>query len=633
MNVAAAPAAPRPEPQASSAWADAVAAATLMAIDPVGLGGVNLRALAGPVRDRWLALLAELLPAGTPLRRVPLHINDERLLGGLDLAATLRSNRPVAQRGVLAEADGGVLLMAMAERLPLATAARLVAVLDAGEVLVARDGVSLHHPARLGVVALDEGVSDDERVPAGVMDRLAFHVDLAAVSWREVADAGFSAGGHAVAAARGNLAGVRCDDDLLQALCGAALALGTGSLRASLLALRAACAAAAIDGRDVVNADDAALAARLVLGPRATRLPPADTAPPPPDEGNHDLEDQPEDQPEDEPEDEREGKAEDQAEDQAEDRADPDSTEPADPQPSADEPLDDVVLAAARASIPAGLLAMLQAQTGAPRGGGAGGRAGQLQMSRRRGRPAGARRGEPRNGARLNVIETLRAAAPWQRLRRREAAAGATGRIQVRAEDFHVTRFKQRSETTTIFAIDASGSAALHRLAEAKGAVELLLADCYVRRDRVAVLAFRGKAAEVLLPPTRSLVRAKRSLAGLPGGGGTPLAAGIDAAVQLADAMRRRGDTPVIVFLTDGRANITREGKPGRTEADAQATDAARQLRAGRFTALLVDTAPQPQPTAQRLAMEMGARYLPLPNADANALSRLVRAAAVGASG
>ena len=172
-------------------------------------------------------------------------------------------------------------------------------------------------------------------------------------------------------------------------------------------------------------------------------------------------------------------------------------------------------------------------------------------VNRAAGRPTGVRRGEPQGGARLNLIETLRAAAPWQTLHRREAEAAAqaasdaitaagpsagvvvrthNASIHVRREDFHVWRFKQRSETTTLFVVDASGSSALNRLAEAKGAVELLLADCYVRRDSVAVIAFRGAGAELLLPPTRSLVRAKRSLAGLPGGGGTPLAAGIGAA-------------------------------------------------------------------------------------------------------
>jgi magnesium chelatase subunit D len=198
-------------------------------------------------------------------------------------------------------------------------------------------------------------------------------------------------------------------------------------------------------------------------------------------------------------------------------------------------------------------------------------------------------------------------------------------RIAIRREDFRIVRFRHRSETTTIFVVDASGSAALQRLAEAKGAVELLLAECYVRRDRVALLAFRGRTAELLLPPTGSLVRAKRSLAGLPGGGGTPIAAAIDAACLLADAVRRRGQTPSVVFLTDGRANIARDGTPGRAKAEADAIAAAHALRGGGFAALLLDTSPRPAPQAERLAAAMGARYRPLPYADAGALSHAIR--------
>jgi magnesium chelatase subunit D len=200
--------------------------------------------------------------------------------------------------------------------------------------------------------------------------------------------------------------------------------------------------------------------------------------------------------------------------------------------------------------------------------------------------------------------------------------------VEVRQDDFRITRYKQRSETTTIFVVDASGSAALHRLAEAKGAVELLLADCYVRRDRVAMVAFRGPGAELLLPPTRSLVRAKRSLAGLPGGGGTPLAAGIDAAVELADGVQRRGGTPVVVLLTDGRANVSREGIGGRAQAAEDALASARAFRVADLKALVVDMSPRPRPDAEKLAHEMGAVYLPLPHADAAALSGAVQAVA-----
>jgi magnesium chelatase subunit D len=203
--------------------------------------------------------------------------------------------------------------------------------------------------------------------------------------------------------------------------------------------------------------------------------------------------------------------------------------------------------------------------------------------------------------------------------------AAAAPRIEVRSDDFRVQRYRRRTRTTTIFIVDASGSAALHRLGEAKGAVELLLGECYVRRDRVALLAFRGRAAELVLPPTRSLVRAKRSLAGLPGGGGTPLAAGIEAGLALATATRRQGDTPVLVLLTDGRANVTRDGLPDRAVAEAQSLAAARCVRAAGFGAILVDTAPRAQPLAAKVAEAMGARYLPLPHARSKELDIALR--------
>jgi magnesium chelatase subunit D len=197
----------------------------------------------------------------------------------------------------------------------------------------------------------------------------------------------------------------------------------------------------------------------------------------------------------------------------------------------------------------------------------------------------------------------------------------------VRPDDFHIRRLEQRRTTTTIFALDASGSSALFRLAEAKGAVELLLAECYVRRDQVAVLAFRGAGAEMLLPPTRSLVRARRGLAGLPGGGGTPLAAGIDAAAALAARVRRGGSTPVVVLLTDGRANVGRDGLGGRARAQQEALEAARALGAQRLQVLLIDTSVRPEPAARALALAAGARYLPLPQADASRLALAVQAA------
>ena len=594
---------------------DAATIAALFAVDPVGLGGVALRSPACDNRDQWLALLKSLLPTQTPLRRVPLNINDTALLGGLDLGASLQAGKPIALKGLLSQADGGVLVLAMAERMSLSSAARFGSVLDTGMVALQRDGLDTSAKASLGLVALDEGANDDEQMPAGLADRLAFRLLMGA---QDEDEEGPEWTAQEVLNARERLSQVTIDDEAVQALCAAALALGIDSLRASVFAVRVARAAAALAGSNTVEEEHTGVAARLVLAPRATRLPPA--APP---------ENEAQDTPAENQESLSKPDAPD-AENKDESNADDDQEETQDEDPGLPENLAELVLEAAQAAIPSGLLARLKigqlhrAKTPTS------GSAGALQKNALRGRPVGARKGEPRAGQRINVLETLRAAAPWQKLRQRQQAPtdGQIQRIVVRKEDFHVTRFRQSGQTTTVFVVDASGSSALNRLAEAKGAVELLLADCYVRRDSVAVLAFRGQTAELILPPTRSLARAKRSLAGLPGGGGTPLANAIDAAILLADQLRKKGETPIVVLLTDGKGNIARDGRPGRAQAATDALAAATEMRLRGFSTLLVDTSPQAQDAAKNLAQAMGAQYLALPYAGANSLNQAVRSVA-----
>lgn len=567
--------------------------AALLAVDPAGLAGVVLRGPADPRRDEWLEALRKMLPAGVPWRRVPLGIADTRLLGGLDLTSSLSAGRPIAQQGLLAEADGGIIILPMAERVESQVIARIAAVLDHGALRVEREGITLARDTRFGVVALDEGAGEDEQVTEALSDRLAFRLSFEPFGLRRaVPDVPPPA---EIDAARLRLAHIGIPPDLPQAFCAAALALGILSLRAPIFALRCARAAAALAGRSEVTREDAVLAAQLILAPRARQVP----------EAPAEKQEQPPEQ-------------------QQEESSNSDTQQQQD-QPS----LEDLVLAAAQASLPAGLLAGLGvAARQMARQAASSGRSGMMRRSAQRGRPIGARPAAWRAGLRLALVETLRVAAPWQEYRRREKPHHAA-LVHIRREDVRIRRYKQNSETTTIFLVDASGSAALHRLAEAKGAVELLLGDCYVRRDRVAVIAFRGRGAEVLLEPTHSLVRAKRSLAALPGGGGTPLAAGIAAGYAMAEASRKRGQTPVIVALTDGRANVTRDGSGGRAIAESEALDSARLFRASGIAALLIDTAPRPHPFSRDLASAMGARYVPLPFADAARMSAAVRQAAL----
>jgi Mg-chelatase subunit ChlD len=178
--------------------------------------------------------------------------------------------------------------------------------------------------------------------------------------------------------------------------------------------------------------------------------------------------------------------------------------------------------------------------------------------------------------------------------------------------DFRYIRFRHRTESTAIFAVDASGSTAMERLAEAKGAIELLLGDCYVRRDQVALISFRGLSAETLLEPTRSLVRAKRSLTGLPGGGPTPLAGAIRRSLEIAGMVQRRGQSPLIVYLTDGSGNIALDGKADRVRAGEDAQMLARHGAALGYRSILIDISRRPREATRDLARSMQAQYCPL---------------------
>ena len=565
----------------AAAWADACRAAALFAHHPAGLA-FHLRASPGPVRDRFLDALRTLIVG--PFRRCPAGIADDRLLGGLDLGATLAAGRTVIASGLLAEADGGVVVVGSAERIGRGLAARLGQVLDDGVVAAERDGTSVRQQALIGLVLVDEGDDGDEGevAPATLLDRAAFRVRLDGI---RLADAvvpsvpGRASCGPTPKAGAG----------VLDALCNTAEALGIASARATLLALRVAQTIALGDGRDEVSERDAAEAARLVLAPRATRLPVAREE----DRNNR--------------------------EDEAEHASGSGDTDPADDD-DAGGSLDaaSTVLAAAAAALPPELLAL---SGGAARAAGRSG--GAASRGTIRGRPLAARPGRPDGNARLALVDTLRAAAPWQRIR------SSPGRqVAVRSADLRVRRFEAKSRTVSVFVVDASGSAALNRLAEAKGAVELLLAECYVRRDQVALIAFRSNEATLLLPPTGALTRAKRSLAALPGGGGTPLAAGLDEALTLGHALKRRGEAPLLVVLTDGRANVARDGSADRMRAWSDAMASAAQIRAAGLASVVIDISPRPQAAAAALAAGMGARCVALPQADATALSRVVRAAA-----
>jgi magnesium chelatase subunit D len=494
-------------------------------------------------------------------RRLHPTISDEALFGGLDLSATLASGQMVQEKGLLATPC--TLVLAMAERATTALAARLAVALDRNEGHV--------------LIALDEGAEPDEVLNPKLAERFAFHVDLSDCT---IADTATLDPKHPFV----SLYDVTIPSDVLPQIIRIAFELGIDSMRAPLFTLRAARAHAALLGRNSVTSDDLEVACTLTLAHRATRIPEPESEEeppaPPPDQNT---------------------------ENSGEDND------------TLDLP-DELLLEAVRALLPDNLLDQLAAQKArAGRGNGTGA----ARKGNRRGRPLPSRAGRISDGARIDIIGTLRAAAPWQTIRR--TASGRDG-LQIRPADIQIKRFEEKSDRLLIFAVDASGSSALNRLAEAKGAVELLLAQAYARRDHVALVAFRGTEAELLLPPTRSLVQTKRRLAALPGGGGTPLAAGLMAAFEQATQATRRGLTPTIAILTDGRANIALDGTADRKQAAIDAQQIARILRAHGTDAIVIDTGNRPEPALRSLAQTLDAAYLPLPRANAEKLSKSVAA-------
>jgi magnesium chelatase subunit D len=604
-------------------WHDALTSLQLLQIDPAGFGGIWLRAPFGPVREQWLKALM-----GLDLNtvKVPGSVDLERLLGGIDLSRTLQTGSLHMQSGLLQQAHQGVVCISMAERFPASLIAPMTQAMDTHTVPAltlsadSNEGVS----SKFGVVALDESMSDDPPLSQGLQERLGLWLDLQTLPPSEVQDLQMASSqqrdGHAeephlklrikaddLATMQGLIQRIEWTHDQVTALCASALSLGIDSLRVPTLALKVAACHAALNLRDHITDEDLAFAARRVLAPRATQWPSSAEASQEaesqhePEASNEEAPDEQETQP---PEQNFENSEESNS-----------SEEPAPKEPT-QEDLQEMMVAAALASLPPHVLDALMTTTGKSQGN-TSGRSGQYRAGSQRGRPLPPRPGRPGGHARLHVLATLRAAAPKQKLR----GAKQQGRVAIRSEDFHVHRFQQNSSSCLILALDASGSAALQRLAEAKGAVELLLQQSYARRDSVCIVAFRGAQAQLLLPMTRSLVRAKRAMTGLPGGGGTPLALALKMACEQATQLHRQGVTPILVVLSDGRANVTLQGLGGRAQAQAEAAQWGTQWRLTGHRSLWIDTSIQPDPQVQLLANTMGGSYMPMPQVQSQRMA------------
>lgn len=617
----------------------------LLAVDP-GLGGVVIAAGVGTGKSTLVRAFARLLAGGADatapghggLVELPVGVTEDRLLGGLDLEATLARGERVHRSGLLARAHGGLLYADGVNLLDDSTVNHLLAALDSGVVRVERDGLSLVEPARFALIATYDPAEGPPR--RHLLDRIGLivapvsqapgHARAEVVRRNLLVDRARLAAAargkygaenaagvaeewadedamlHAmIMAAREALPQVRISEAQISQLSQAALALGVEGHRADIFAVRAALASAALAGRDEVGEEDLERAVRFVLLPRATRIPQAAEQPSQPEQP-------PPPQPEQPPPD-----------DQQRNDDEDESEQP--PTPPEDLTVEDLILSALDAEVPPDVL---ETPFTVRRSGRSGSRG---STSGTRGRHIRSIPGLPSQG-RLDVVATLRAAAPWQPVRRREAPRHH-GHIRLKADDLHIKKYRSKAGTLFCFVVDASGSMALHRMRQAKGAVNTLLQQAYVHRDQVALLAFRGESAELLLPPSQSVELAKRALDVLPTGGGTPLAAALLAAYQVAEQARARGiHRTTLVLITDGRPNVPL--RPDPTHDKQQRLEAARaevqtlsaRIRAAGIGAVVIDTQRSfiSRGEAQQLAAWLGGRYVYLPQGRGEQIAQAV---------
>ena len=633
----------------------------LAAVSPA-VGGVLVRGEKGTAKSTVVRALAGLLPevdvvagcrfacdpvapdaacpdgphdvaaAASALRRrraalveLPVGATEDRVVGTLDLQRALSDGVKAYEPGLLAAAHRGVLYVDEVNLLPDHLVDLLLDAAAMGRAYVERDGVSVRHAARfilVGTMNPEEGEPRPQLVdrfglvvavvaPAEVAQRaevvrrrLAYEADPEGFTARWAAEDAVIA--DRIVAARRRLPDVVLPDAALDRIARICLAYGVDGMRADIVMARACVALAAWHGRSVVTADDVAEAAALAL-PHRRRRDPLD----PPGADEQALADALRSAEDDEPPDggpppDGDGPP----------SGPPPSDGGADDRPnseswSSDTPqgvTNDQDLGEAAPTAPAAptasrtpLGAAYRPRTLRVRGVGRASHLGRRSPAyARRGRVVAARVPSGRMVS-VHLPATLRAAAT-----RRPFA--------VRAEDLRESVHVGREANLVLFVVDASGSmAARQRMRAVKTAVLSLLRDAYQRRDKVGMITFRGRGAELVLPPTSSHEVGVLRLRELPTGGRTPIAAGLRTAARTLAAERRRDPhrRALLVVVTDGRATA---GPDPVTVAPAFAGTAA----------VVVDceSGPVRLGLAGRLAAALGADCVRLADLSATALKR-----------